>query len=152
MRFSKQPLALGVFALSLSVFSTAECQQPATTKNTASAQQPKPSVAQKYRVVTKQDGLSCSFSQDLAMSLGSPSSGSVSATANHFICLDKTKKEVEIELISKDPSVNVIAKDGKIEIRTKKFGSVYRGNEVGKLDVYEMTDTQIKQLKAFLGL
>jgi hypothetical protein len=102
--------------------------------------------------VTKEDGLSCSFSQDLAMSLGSPTSGSVSASANHFTCFDKTKDEVEIELISTDPSVNVIAKGGKIGIRTKKFGTVYRGNEAGKLDVYEMTDTQIKQLKTFLGL
>jgi hypothetical protein len=41
--------------------------------------------------------------------------------------------------------------DGKIAIRTKKFGTVYRGNEAGKLDTYEMTDVQIKQLKAFLG-
>jgi len=152
MRLSKQLLALSVSTLSLLVPTRAGCQQPTTNKSTASAQQAKPNVAQKYRVVTKEDGLSCAFSQDLAMSLGSPSGGTVSASANHFICLDKMKKEVEIELASKDPNINVIAKDGKIAIRTKKFGTVYRGDEAGKLDVYEMTDTQIKQLKTFLGL
>lgn len=41
--------------------------------------------------------------------------------------------------------------DGKIAIRTKKLGTVYRANEAGKLDTYEMTDVQFKDLKAFLG-
>lgn len=103
--------------------------------------------AEKYRVVTSDDGLSCTFSQDLSVSLGSPTSvGTMRASADHFRCIDKAKKEVEIELVSTG------LEGGKVAIRTKQFGTVYRGNEEGKFSTYEMTDSQIRQLKAVLGL
>ena len=133
--------------------SSAQPTPAANPKETpSSAQHAKSTAAQKYRAVTEEDALSCSFSQDLSLSLGSPTSGSASASANHFTCLDKANKEVEIELISSNPNVNVVPKGGKIGIRTKRFGTIYRGNEAGALHTYEMTDSQIKQLKAFLGL
>jgi len=152
MKLSNQLLALGFLPLCLLVASTVECQQPTTGKSTPAGQQAKPAAPEKYRVVKKEDGLSCSFSQDLSISMGYGTSGTASASANHFTCLDKAKKEVEIELVSKDPNTNVVAKEGKIGILTKKFGTVYRGNEADATGTYEMTDTQIKQLKAFLGL
>jgi hypothetical protein len=152
MKLSKQLLALGLLPVCLLMTSTVQCQQPTANKSTPSAQPPKAATPEKYRAVTKEDGLSCSFSQDLSISMGYGLSGTASASANHFTCLDKAKKEVEIELISKDPNTNVIPKGGKIEIRTKKFGAVYRGNEPGTTEIYEMKDTQIKQLKAYLGL
>ena len=115
--------------------------------NGAAASQEKP------RPLTKEDGLTCSFSQDLGLSFGSNygTSGSASATANHFKCKDKDGKEVEIELISKDSSKNAGLENGKVAIRTKDFGTVYRGNDEGTFDVYYMTDSQIKKLKKFLG-
>jgi ankyrin repeat protein len=102
--------------------------------------------------VTNSDGLSCAFTQDLSASAGYGLSGSMSASANHFKCKGRTGKEVEIELISSDPSVNAGLEDGKVAIRTKMFGTVYRGNRPATFDTYEMTESQIKKLKAFLGL
>jgi len=106
----------------------------------------------KYRTLTKADGLSCAFSQDLTISLGSGFSGSASASANHFRCVDETGENREIELVSKDPNENVGIENGKVAIKLKNFGTVYRGNESGKFDVYEMTDSQISALRKFLGL
>ena len=40
--------------------------------------------------------------------------------------------------------------NGKVAIRTKNFGTVYRGNKPGELDTFEMTDSQIKKLKTFM--
>lgn len=124
-------------------------QTPAANpkKTPSSAQRAESSAAQKYRAVTEEDALSCSFSQDATPTPG----GEVILSGNHFTCLDKANKEVEIELISRNPNVNVVPKGGKIGIRTKRFGTIYRGNEPGTLHTYEMTDTQIKQLKAFLA-
>ena len=39
----------------------------------------------------------------------------------------------------------------KSQSEPKKLGTVYRANEAGKLDMYEMTDVQIKHLQAFLS-
>jgi hypothetical protein len=84
--------------------------------------------------------------------MGNAFGGSMSASANHFKCSDKAGKEREIELISSDPSKNAGIENGKVAIRTKSFGVVYRGNSEGTFGVIEMTDSQIKKLKAFLGL
>jgi hypothetical protein len=73
-------------------------------------------------------------------------SGTMTASANHLKCVNKANKEVEIEIAS------VEAANGKVAIRTKQFGTVYRGNERGTFSAYEMTDRQIRQLKTFLGL
>lgn len=127
-------------------------QQPHPAKSTTTTQQQRPAATRKYRAVTREDGLSCSFSQDLSISMSSTATGSASASANHFTCTDKAGKDVEIALISRDPNVNVVAKDGQIAIRSKQFGTIFRGNEEGTFDTYEMTDVQIGQLKAFLGL
>ena len=95
--------------------------------------------------------MSCTFSQDVTLGFGANFSGTMSATANHFKCSDRTGGKIEIELISIDPSRNAYVQNGKVAIRTKDFGTVFRGNEQGKFDQYEMTDNQIKKLKAFLG-
>ena len=42
--------------------------------------------------------------------------------------------------------------NGKVRIKTKDFGTVFKGNEQDTLHKYEMTDGQIKSLKAFLGI
>jgi len=107
---------------------------------------------EKYRALRSDDGLSCAFSQDISMSTGAGLSGTMSASANHFECKNKTGKEVEIELISANPSVNAGLENGKVAIRTKMFGTVYRGNQPSTFDTYEMTDSQIKRLKTYLGL
>jgi hypothetical protein len=107
---------------------------------------------EKYRAVIKADGLSCSFTQDISMSMGSGFSGTMTASANHFRCVDKIGKEREIELINNDPSRNAGIENGKVAIRTKNFGVVYRGNSEGTFATYEMMDSQIKKLKVFLGL
>lgn len=112
----------------------------ATNNATATATQEKP------RPLTKEDGLTCSFTQDL-----STSGGTMYATANHFKCTDKQGKEVEIELINTDPNKNSGVEDGKVAIKTKDFGTVYRGNDDTTFDVYYMTDSQIEKLKKFLG-
>jgi hypothetical protein len=118
------------------------------------ATQPATQPAENYRVVNKADGLSCSFSQDISTSGGyGLGGGTMYATANHFKCVDKDGKEREIELISTNVNESAgIEKNGKLAIRTKDFGTVYRRDDVGKLDEYEMTDSQIKKLKTFLGL
>ncbi len=106
----------------------------------------------KYRIITKADCLSCSISQ--ALSLGNMSAnftGTVKLAANHFKCIDKMGKEREIELISTDPEENVIHEDGKIAINTKKFGTMYRNNEIDNTDTYWMPDSQINNLKTYLG-
>jgi hypothetical protein len=100
---------------------------------------------EKYRVLTPDDGLSCAFSQDLSLSLNAGFGGSVTGTTDHFKCTDKQGKEISIDLNSVEPV------DGKIEIKTKQFGTILRGNEAGSLDKYEMTASQITKLKAFLG-
>jgi hypothetical protein len=150
MTSPKQPLAIFVMTLSMLATSTAAQGQQQPSNGTPSAQPAKPAAPQKYRVVTQEDDLSCSFSQDLSISMGSGLSGSASASANHFTCLDKAGKEVEIALISKNPNVNVVPRGGKIGIRTKQFGMVLRDEE-GAFSL-EMTEAQIKLLKAFLGL
>jgi hypothetical protein len=99
---------------------------------------------EKYRLLTPGDGLSCEFSQDLSISMGSGLSGNINGVRNHFDCTDKTRKTISIELESVEPV------DGKIEIKTKLFGTVLRGNEWGTLDKYEMTESQIAKLKKFL--
>jgi hypothetical protein len=104
------------------------------------------------RALTRGDGLSCAFSQDISTSLNGGLSGTMSASANHFRCKNKTGNEVEIDLISSDPNVNAGVEDGKIAIRTKMFGTAYRGNQSGTFGTYELTESQIKKLKAFLGL
>jgi TonB family protein len=122
---------------------------PAPGGAPAAAKATRPAVsatgAQKYRVVTAEDGVSCKFSQDISMSLGSGFSGTMSASANHFRCTGMAHEEVEIELISAGVD------NGKVAIRTRRFGTVYRGNEEGTLDVYEMTDSQIERLKSYLA-
>jgi TonB family protein len=104
-----------------------------------------------YHVVTSDDGLSCAFSQDISASVGYGLRGTMSASANHFKCKNGEGSQVDIELVSADPNVNARLENGKVAIRTKKFGTVYRGNEAGQLDRYEMTDSQIKRLKSFLA-
>jgi hypothetical protein len=54
-------------------------------------------------------------------------------------------------LISTDPNENAGLENAKVAIKLKDFGTVYRGNENGKFDVYEMTDIQINGLRKFLG-
>lgn len=95
-----------------------------------------------YLVLTDDRGLSCTFTQDLSLSLTTPTGGEV-RPRNHFACLDKTKRKVEIEVVS------VESARGEVAIQTKKFGTVYRDM---MSDRYEMTDSQIKLLKTFLGL
>jgi hypothetical protein len=119
------------------------------TLSTSDAQQANDT--EKYRVVTKADGLSCSFYQDVSASMGTGFSGTMHATANHFQCKDKAGKKREIELISTDTNMNVGIENGKVAIRTKDFGTVYRGNKKGELKTFEMTDSQMKKLKTFLG-
>jgi ubiquitin-protein ligase len=98
-----------------------------------------------YRVLRSDDGLSCQFSQDMSISMGSGLNGSISGVQNHFKCKDMAShRESEIELDSAG------LENGKVAIRTKKFGVIYRGNETGKFDVYEMTDGQITHLKTYL--
>ncbi|MGA2905856.1 MAG: hypothetical protein ABSD98_18680 [Candidatus Korobacteraceae bacterium] len=99
---------------------------------------------EKYRVVASDDGLSCEFSQEISASLGPGLSGTIRAVANHFECKDKMAGERELELES------VGIENGKVAIRTKKFGTVYRGDEPGNFSTYEMTDSQIRQIKTFL--
>jgi hypothetical protein len=101
-----------------------------------------------YRTLTPGDGLSCSFSQDIFLNPGFNSSGTAYAPANHFECTDKAGKKREIELIS---TKNAVPEGQKVAIKTKDFGTVYRGNEKGNYDTYELTDSQIKKLKTFLG-
>jgi hypothetical protein len=118
-----------------------------------------------YRVVTEADGLSCTFSQDIATSMGivisglagedyldpgPPKSGvTMWSKENHFKCKDKTGTEREIELINKVPNLSADMKNGKLVLRTKEFGTVYREEEHRTL---EMTESQIKKLQMFLGL
>ena len=118
---------------------------PAATSEPARSQQ-------KPRQLTKEDKLICSFSQDLTANANNGLSGNVSATTNHFTRKDKDGKEIEIELTSPDSSKNAGIENGMAAIRTKNFGTVYRGNEEGKFDTYYMTEDQIKKLKKFLGL
>lgn len=133
MRTTRGEALFAVIALGLLVPTIVEAQQ-AKGKT------------EKYRVLKSSDGLSCQFSQDLSMTLSTPFSGTVTGTANHFTCINKAKKEVEIALKS------VGLENGKVAIRTKEFGTIYRGNEPGEFGAYEMTDRQIRQLKTFLGL
>lgn len=98
-----------------------------------------------YRVLTSEDGLSCAFSQDISASMDYGPSGQMSATKNHFDCTNVEGKSVSIELDSAD-LVN-----GKVGIKTKRFGTIFRGNEPGSFDKYEMTERQILKLKKFLG-
>lgn len=121
-------------------------REVAAAEPTKPLAQPAAAVNEKYRVLTPDDRLSCAFSQDLSMSMGGYGlSGSVSATSDHFKCADKTGTEIEIEL----KSVGMV--DEKVGIRTKQFGMIFRGNEPGSFDKYEMTETQIAKLKKFLG-
>jgi hypothetical protein len=119
-----------------------------------------------YRVVTEADGLSCSFSQDIATSMGivigglegesyinpgPPKSGvTMWSKENHFQCKDKTGTQREIELINKVPnlSVDFDHKNGRVVIKTRDFGTVYRDEDNRAL---EMTESQIKKLQTFLG-
>ena len=100
---------------------------------------------EKYRELTPNDGLTCEFSQDISVSMGPGLSGSMKANGNHFECTDKLGNRRAIEL----KSVGVV--DGKVEIKTEDFGTVYKGNEFGSLDKYEMTESQIAKLKELLG-
>lgn len=114
-------------------------------KNTHTAEAKEAMESLRYRALTKDDGLSCKFTQDLTMTMSSPLAGGVSSTTDHFKCTDKTKAQVEIELVSTG------LENGKVAIRTKKFGTVYRGNDPNTFGTYEMTGTQISQLKSFLA-
>jgi hypothetical protein len=154
-------MKLNWLVLVLAVVPLTGCQQNSKQTN-ASGTSTKPAVPltvqpapvpEVYRVVKKADGLSCSLSQDIAMSFGpNPNfSGTMSASANHFRCKDKAGKQREIELISLDPAKNAQVEGGKVAILTKDFGKVYRGNEEGKFGTIEMTNTQIAKFKVFLG-
>jgi ankyrin repeat protein len=101
--------------------------------------------------LTNSDGLSCAFTQDISASVGYGLSGTMSASTNHFKCKARTGKEVEIELVSTNPNVNAGIEHGKVAIRTKMFGTVYRGNSSSTFGTYEMTESQIKRLQTFLG-
>jgi hypothetical protein len=114
------------------------------SQTTAGAQEA--TKAGEYRPLTQKDGFSCTFSQDLSVSMTSPGlSGNMAATRDHFDCTDKEGKKRSIELTSTG-LVN-----GKVEIKTRDFGTILRGNEQGTFDRYEMMESQIKKLKAFLG-
>jgi TonB family protein len=100
---------------------------------------------EKYRVLTKNDALSCTFSQTLSASVGGKLTGTITAAANHFECSDDAGDEgVNVELTSAE------LENGKVAIRTKNFGTIYRGNEAGSFYTYEMTDSQIQELRTFL--
>jgi hypothetical protein len=123
---------------------------------------------ERYRVVTEADGLKCTFSQDAATSMGmrlngivgsvyisprSPKSDvSMWSVANHFNCTKKTGTEIEIALLNKVPNLSTDTKNGKVAIRTRDFGTIYKGDEDDTLSTYEMTESQIKKLRSFLGL
>jgi len=70
----------------------------------------------------------------------------MTSARGHFDCIDKEGKERSIDLKSAG------AVGGKVGIKTKDFGTIFRGNGEGTLDKYEMTEGQIKKLKAFLGI
>jgi hypothetical protein len=99
---------------------------------------------EEYRILTPEDSFSCVFSQELSTSMLDSAHSSLTAN-NHFDCTDKGGKKVSIDLWSVKPS------GGMIEIKTKKFGTVLKGNEMGTFDRYEMKESQIKKLRTFLG-
>jgi hypothetical protein len=161
----RKRLLIVLVAITTSAFASA--QAPSGHK-AAPANQKQPAAQTKanenYRVVTEADGLSCSFSQDIATSMGiviggmegevyinpgPPKSGvTMWSKANHFKCKDKTGTDREIELINKVPNLSADMKNGKLVLRTKEFGTVYREEEGRAL---EMTESQIKKLQTFLG-
>ncbi len=67
---------------------------------TTTAAKPKDYSTEPHRALTSADGLSCSFTQDISANVGSGLNGTMSGVANHFKCSDKTKQEVELELVS----------------------------------------------------
>ncbi len=99
-----------------------------------------------YRLLTPADSLSCAYSQDLSLSLGGNFSGNITGTTEHFDCTNNSGKKIAVEL-----KFAVSTSDGKVAIITKDFGVVFRGNEKGSFDKYEMTESQIANLKKFLG-
>jgi len=101
--------------------------------------------AEKYRALTSEDGLGCEFEQSVSVSAGPGLSGTMSATATHFKCgnHDTVPVEIRTESVGLDES-------GRVAIRTKNFGTFYRGNKPGEFSTYEMTDSQIKKLKTFV--
>jgi len=134
-------------------------QTPATSTPAATTPPKTPtaparqSTAEKYRVLTAKDGLSCGAR---AARMGSTFFGKPSGELVSFECLDKEGKARIIPLKSKE----VI--DGKIE--TEDFGTILmRGTTLGEAATgrpitdpllspnYEMTGNQIKKLRAFLG-
>jgi hypothetical protein len=46
---------------------------------------------------------------------------------------------------------SVELRNGKAAIITENFGTILKGNEQGSFDKYEMTPSQIKRLKSYLG-
>jgi len=101
--------------------------------------------AERYRILTRNDALSCTFSQTLSAHVGGELTGTITGVAYHFECGDDAGDEGDVELTSAE------LENGKIAIRTKNFGTIYRGNEPGSFDTYEMTDSQIQKLKTFLN-
>jgi len=160
-------ISLAIVLVAFTTSGLALAQAPASQK-AAPGNQKQPAAQTKanenYRVVTEADGLSCSFSQDIATSMGivisglegevyinpgPPKSGvTMWSKENHFKCKDKTGTDREIELINKVPNLSADMKNGKLVIRTKEFGTLYREEEHRTL---EMTESQIKKLQTFLG-
>jgi len=175
LRFLRDRLLIVLVAATISGLALA--QAPAGPK-AAPANQKQPAAQTKgeaYRVVTDADGLSCQFSQDLNTSFGivmsgvgdsayiNPTppkstsgggglSGTMWSKANHLTCKDKTGAEKEIELINKVPNLSVDLdtknKNERVVLKTKEFGLLYRDEDSRAL---EMTESQIKKLKTFLG-
>jgi TonB family protein len=99
--------------------------------------------AEKYHILTPDDGLSCAISQDLSVSMDPASlSGNVTATGIHLSFADKEGREVSPE------SKSVEAVDGKWGIKTKEFGTILTG---AFLDNCEMTESQITGVKTFIA-
>lgn len=120
-------ISLTVTALAQSSAGTA----PAAAKKTTTSG---------YRPLTPKDGLSCGAR---VASMGFTFFGTPSGELTGFECLDKGGKTSSIELKSKEFS------DGKIE--TKDFGVIIMKQTNGTSATYEMTESQIKQLRTFLG-
>lgn len=120
----------------------------------------------KYRDLAANDGLECHMYTEMTSSLSGPSSGTLSSGGRSFECVDASGNSRAIKLTATQR-----LKNKKVAIITKSFGTIYYRNdetcvssntektEEGKpvqvctdRDMYEMTDIQIKKLKAFLGL
>jgi hypothetical protein len=104
---------------------------------------------EEYRAVTPEDRLSCAFNQteDISTSTGYGLNGQMSVTKihNYFSCKDKDGISTSVQVKS------VELRNGKAAIITENFGTILKGNEQGSFDKYEMTPSQIKRLKSYLG-